>query len=99
MCDKLVERDIAFKDFAEKSGQHKWTTNKFTKALKAWARYTDYVEAFNPAQFRNSSGRIIRKVGAAAAEMIYIQTRELSAEQIAEAAVAGTEVPEDDKPF
>ena len=34
MCDKLIERDIAFKDFAEKSGQHKWTTNKFTRALK-----------------------------------------------------------------
>lgn len=99
MCDKLIERDVAFKDFAEKSGQHKWTTNKFTKALKAWSKYTDYVESFNPAQFRNSSGRIIRKVGSSAAEMIYIQTRELSAEQIAEAAAAGNEIQENDKPF
>jgi hypothetical protein len=99
MCDKLIERDVAFKDFAEKSGQHKWTTNKFTKALKAWSKYTDYVEKFNPDQFRNSSGRIIRKVGSAAAEMIYIQTRELSAEQIAAAVMEGNEMPEDDKPF
>jgi hypothetical protein len=99
MCDRLIERDIAFKDFAEKSGQHKWTTNKFTKALKAWSRYTDYVESFNPPQFRNSSGRIIRKVGAAAAEMIYVQTKELSAEQIAEAAMVGAELTESDRPF
>ena len=89
MCDKLVERDIAFKDFAEKSGQHKWTTNKFTKALKAWSKYTDFVESFNPTQFRNSSGRIIRKVGSSAAEMIYVQTKELSAEQLAEAVLQG----------
>ena len=88
------------KDFSEKSGQHKWTTNKFTKALRAWSRYTEYVEMLNPAQFRNSSGRIIRKVEGEAAEMIYIQTRELSAEQIAEAALMGTdEMREDDKPF
>lgn len=99
MCDRLIERDIAFKDFAEKSGQHKWTTNKFTKAIRAWSRYTDYVEMFNPPEFRNSSGRIIRKINDRAAEMIYIQTRELSAEQIAEAAKAGAEVKEDDKPF
>jgi hypothetical protein len=99
MCDLLIERDVAFKDFTEKSGQHKWTTNKFTKALKAWSRYTDYVESFNPTQFRNSSGRIIRKVGSSAAEMIFVQTKELSAEQIVEAAMAGEEVNEDSKPF
>jgi hypothetical protein len=98
-CDKLIERDIAFKDFAEKSGQHKWTTNKFTKALKAWCRYTDYVEKFNPEQFRNSAGRIIRKVNGEVAEMIFVQTRELSPEMLVEASKAGAEVNEDEKPF
>lgn len=99
MCDKLIERDIAYKDFEEKSGQHKWTTNKFTKALKAWSKYTDYVLELNPPEFRNSSGRIIRKVGSAAAEMIYIKTKEISAELIAEAAIAKDETGEEDKPF
>jgi hypothetical protein len=99
MCDRLVERDIAFKDFAEKSGQHKWTTNKFTKALRAWSKYSDYVSKFNPEEFRNSSGRIIRKVGTQAAEMIFIQTKELSAELIAAAAIEGNKISEGDKPF
>jgi hypothetical protein len=98
-CDKLIERDAAFKDFEAKSGQHKWKTNKFTKALKAWCKYTDYVSKLNPEELRNSAGRIIRKVNNAAAEMIYVQTKELSAEQIAEAQKEGAEVAEEDRPF
>ncbi|HNX37500.1 MAG TPA: hypothetical protein PL124_05460 [Candidatus Cloacimonadota bacterium] len=98
-CDRLIERDKAFKDFEEKSGQHKWTTNKFTKALKAWCRYTEYVEKFNPDQFRNSSGRIIRKVNNEAAEMIFVQTRAISAELLIEASSQEAEVDEETKPF
>jgi hypothetical protein len=79
-CDQLIVRDTAFRDFSEKSGQHKWTTNKFTRALKAWARYTDYVIALNPEGFRNSSGRIIRKISGEVAEMVYVQTKEISQE-------------------
>jgi hypothetical protein len=99
MCDKLIERDIAFKDFEAKSGQHKWTTNKFTKALKAWSKYSDYVEKLDPREFRNAKDRIIRKVDGKASEMIYVQTKKLSAEQIAEAAQLSTEVKEEDKLF
>lgn len=99
-CDKLLERDAAFKDFSEKSGQHKWTTNKFTKALKAWCRYTDYVQRLNPGQFQNSSGRIIRKINGEASEMIYVQTRDLSAEEIANAVQNNSEdLPEEERPF
>jgi hypothetical protein len=100
-CDNLIERDIAFKDFADRSGQHKWTTNKFTKALKAWCKYTEYVEKFNPEQFKNSSGRIIRKDSkGAAAEYIYIQTKEISPEMMLEAARGqNVEINEEDKPF
>lgn len=100
-CDKLIERDLAFKDFEAKSGQHKWTTNKFTKALKAWCRYTDFIDALNPLELRNSAGRIIRKVGGAAAEMIYVKTKdtELSPEQLAEAAMAGEDIKEEERPF
>lgn len=89
-CDKLIARDDAFKDFSEKSGQHKWTTNKFTRALKAWARYTEFVICLNPEAFRNSSGRIIRKIGGEAAEMIYVQTKEeITAADLADAALVG----------
>ena len=98
-CDTLLDRDTAFQNFSAKSGQHKWTTNKFTKALKAWAKYTDYVDQLNPSEFRNSSGRIIRKVNGESAEMIFIQTREISAETIAEAAMMVNDLEDKDKPF
>ena len=74
-CNKLVERDIAMRDFESKSGQHKWTTNKFTKAIKAWCKYTDYVEILNPSSLENSAGRITRQGTGGVSEMIYIQTR------------------------
>jgi hypothetical protein len=98
-CDKLIERDMAFKDFAEKSGQHKWTTNKFTKALKAWCRYTDYVKKFNPEQFRNNSGRIIRMPEGKSVEMIFIQTKDLSPEMLVEASKQVNEIDDKDKTF
>ena len=82
-CDRTVEREAAFHNFEQSANQRKWTTNKFTKALKAWCRYTDYVIALNPEQLRNSSGRIIRKNDSGqATEMIYVQTRELSDEPV-----------------
>ena len=96
-CDNLISRDEAFKDFADKSGQHKWTTNKFTKALKAWCRYTDYVIALNPPAMQNSSGRIIRKNEGMPREMIYIQTQStISPENVA---TSDFEFDEKDKPF
>jgi hypothetical protein len=102
-CDNLVPRDKAYKDFEEKSGQHKWTMNKFTRALKAWSRYTDYVQILNPKEFHNTSGRIIRKEGNEATEMIYIQTKEISAELKNEAIMSNAdsigEMREGDKPF
>lgn len=74
-CNTLVTKDDAFKDFKDKTSLHKWTTNKFTKALKAWAKYTEWVMELDPNQFKNSQGRIIRKKDGEVAEMIYVQTR------------------------
>ena len=100
MCNRLVERTVAFKNFEEKSGQHKWTTNKFTSALKAWCKYAEHVEILNPQELRNGSDRIIRKIDGNAAEMIYVKTKvEISADLITEAALIGGELIEEDRPF
>jgi len=75
-CNQTIDKSIAFKDFAESSGQHKWTTQKFTKALKAWCRYTDYVEKFNPKEeWTSDDGRIIKWNNNKATEMIYVKTK------------------------
>lgn len=72
--DKLVSRDDALNDYINSSKQHRWTTQKFSRALKAWCRYNNYI--LNPEAFRNNQGRIIRKIDTKACEMIYIQTTE-----------------------
>jgi hypothetical protein len=72
--DALISKEYAMKDFIESSNQHKWTTNKFTRSLKAWCRYNDYI--FNPDAFKNTSGRIVRKIENKATDMIYIQTNQ-----------------------
>lgn len=73
--DRLISKSDATKNFMEKTNQKKWTTQRFTKSLKAWARYTDWIIALDPEQFRNSQGRIIRKFNGEATEMIYVQTK------------------------
>jgi hypothetical protein len=75
-CNKAISRDQAMTDFANTTKQQKWMTPKFSKALKAFCRYTDYVMCLNPEELKNSSGRIIRKVAGKSTEMIYVQTRE-----------------------
>ena len=79
MCDKYVDKEIAFKDFMERSGQHKWTTNKFTKALKAWCFYAEYVDILNPIDERDDNGRIIKwsSEKSRTVEYIYIKTKEV----------------------
>lgn len=72
--DNLLSKADALRSFIESTNQHKWTMNKFTRSLKAWCRYHNYI--FDPEEFRNSSGRIIRKVDDKPTEMIYIQTKE-----------------------
>ena len=49
-----------------------WTTNKFTKALKAFCRFYGYV--YNPKSYQNSQGRISKKIDGTTKDMIYIQT-------------------------
>ena len=54
-----IVREEALDDFTKATKTQKWTTNKFTKALKAFCVYNNYV--FNPKALQNSQGRIVRK--------------------------------------
>ena len=98
--DKHITKHDALKDFIESTQQHKWTTHKFTKALKAFCRYNNYI--LNPESLLNSDGRIIRKIDGKATEMVYVQTIEEinheDTEQLNQLDY-GAPMPEDDKPF
>ena len=74
--DKMVVKLYAFEDFKRYSRSN-WTSQKFTKALRAWARYYRY--ELNPYVYLNTQGRIIQKIDQddgekKSMEMVYIQT-------------------------
>lgn len=81
--DKLIERHVAFKNFVDENKMGHWTPQKFSRAIKAWCRYRNYI--LNPKELQNKDGRIVRKVnstdkngaslGMKSAEMIYIQSQ------------------------
>lgn len=69
-------KTAAFDDFM-KSSNAKWSSQKFTKALKAFCKYYGYV--LDPSDYCNSQGRIIKKITdeksiTKTVEMIYIDT-------------------------
>ncbi|GAB2994095.1 hypothetical protein GCM10027284_09140 [Cyclobacterium sediminis] len=73
--NEFVTKKYAFEDYIKTSGS-KWTSQKFTKALRAWVRYYGY--ELDPEEFHNASGRIIRKIDVngtpTSMEMIYISS-------------------------
>jgi len=96
--DAMIVKDVALKDFVDKTNNKGWTTNKFTKAMKSWCRYYGFV--FNPKSFQNGQKRISKKVDGTTMDMIYVLTKtspidphELSDDS------DFTAVPEEDKPF
>lgn len=92
--DTLVSKDKAFEDFKIKTGSYKWTKNRFTRSLKAWCKFTHYVWALDPEQFKNAQKRIQRREDGVVVDMIYVQTKELSAADYIDA-----DLKEEDKPF
>lgn len=80
--DELVPREKAMADFERSSGLKGWSTNKFSKAMQAWADYTDYVICLNPKHMQNSSGRISRFIDNKTTEMLYVQTKEMKPEDM-----------------
>jgi hypothetical protein len=80
--DVLTEKVEAFEDF-KRSTRSQWTSQKFGKALHAWVKYHGFI--LDPEEFKNAQGRIIRKVEkdgfSKSAEMIYIRTKKVDAEE------------------
>ncbi|AEV34178.1 hypothetical protein Oweho_3227 [Owenweeksia hongkongensis DSM 17368] len=72
-CDTLIPKSVAMDNYFNHNprDRHKWSTNKFTIALKAFCRYHEY--ELNPPSLKNSGGRIIRKHEGKAEEHIYIK--------------------------
>ena len=77
--DSFVDRGAALKAFVEESNLKGWSTNKFTKALKAFCRLNDYT--YNPKVYQNAAGRISRKNDdQKTVDMVYIQTKPITEE-------------------
>lgn len=68
----MIVKEEALKEFQNATGMKGWTTNKFTKSVRAFCRFYGY--KFNPKEFCNSQGRISRKVDGHTKDMIYVQT-------------------------
>ena len=98
-CDLCISREQALQDFMKSTGQGKWTMNKFSKAIKAFAKYTDYVICLNPDELKNSSGRIVRKVNNKSTEMIYLQTKAYLTETTTAHTQEVEPTPKSDLPF
>ena len=94
--DMVVAKDEALTDFMQKTNTKGWTTNKFTKALRAFNRFYGY--EYNPKAFQNSQGRISKKFDGTTKDMIYIKTKlVINPEELHDGNTAGNS--EDDKPF
>lgn len=72
--DKLLPKKDLFTAFMNDNKTMKWATQRFTRAIRAWCKY--YGFRLNPEGYRNTQGRIIRKVNGESTEMIYVQTTE-----------------------
>jgi hypothetical protein len=79
--DAFILREEAQEDCIRKNNLKGWSAQKFSKAMKAWAKFHGYT--LNPKQLRNKDGRIIRKHSykengtehTTTKEMLYVQTK------------------------
>lgn len=79
--DTLIQRGEAQDDCIKKNNLKGWSSQKFSKSIKAWCKFHGY--KLNPKEMRNRDGRIIRKVKVkefggekeTTIEMLYIQTK------------------------
>lgn len=70
-----ISRKEAFENFQQETKIFKWSTQRFTKALRGFAQYNATWVELNPADLLNASGRIIRKDATGTpVEMIYMRT-------------------------
>jgi hypothetical protein len=72
--DALIVREEAFEAYKRFSGLKQCTMQKFSKALKGFAKLCPYIAELNPDELLNSSGRIVKKVEGKTTDMIYLRT-------------------------
>ena len=82
----MLERDVVFSDYTKYANINRITMQSFTKKLKAFCEYTPWIEALNPRDVQNSSGRIQRKVKDIGGEykvkdMIYVRSNDEKVEE------------------
>jgi len=70
--DDAVSKAYATGHFEKNTNIKKWTSNKFKKALKAYAKYNGWI--FNPTDVAPNN-RIIKKVDGESVEHFYIRTK------------------------
>ncbi len=74
--DRFIPRSEVFECFRLQTGLHKWTPNRFKRALQGFAQFHRDRLELDPEELRNSSGRIIRKgADGRTTEMYFMRTR------------------------
>ena len=98
--DTFVPRTQAFEDFKQHGGKVQgMTSQKFLRKLESFALLCPWIEELNPAELRNSSGRIIRReegspAGSSPVEMIYLKKkRDLDVKNSTEGCLFEDETP------
>lgn len=73
--NSFIPRKEAFENFQQETKMFKWSTQRFTKALKGFANFNSEWVELNPPDMLNAQGRLIRKDATGqAVEMIYLRT-------------------------
>ncbi|MBR0202419.1 MAG: hypothetical protein IJQ44_08170 [Bacteroidaceae bacterium] len=98
----LLVREEVFNDFQAASKSYKWTANRFSKALRGFARFNADWLVMNPKEVCNNGTRIIGKNSAGASkEMIYFKTIEggVRPDVVTSSSVASPQSNDDDFDF
>lgn len=82
--DKMLIRERVYEDYKRSTGSQKATVQSFTKRLKSFVQSASHIADYNPKEFQNGQGRIIRRPETDTpqypkdkpVEMIYIRTVE-----------------------
>ncbi len=93
-ANQFVVRRSAFEDFLQYSKLKTWSMQRFSRALKAFCRFSHYT--LNPEELCNSDNRIIRKIDGETKEMIFVKTKAFDPVILSE---LNGKLNEDEKPF
>ena len=79
--DTLLSKENILKEYYEKCNPRLRTTQAFSKRIQAWCQYYGYT--LNPSDLCNTSDkkRIIKKEDGKTVELIYIQTKDVVADE------------------